>query len=455
MQNATFLGTDPIGKLLRRLAIPTITAQVINMLYNVVDRIYIGNMPDIGALALTGIGLCTPILMIVSAFAALVGSGGAPRASIAMGTGDEKQAGKILGNCFTLQIVIALVLSVILLCSHRTLLMLFGASENTIEYAVDYLKIYSLGTIFVQLTLGMNAFITAQGFSQVSMKTVIIGAILNIILDPIFIFVLDMGVSGAAIATVISQGVSCLWVLWFLFGKKAIVRLQKKYMGINPKVLGNCIALGLSPFIMQASESILSICFNTSLLRYGGDVAVGAMTIISSVMQLGFLPLQGLAQGAQPITSYNYGAGNAKRVKETFTLLLKWSVGLTVFLWILLMLVPHMFARLFTGDAELITFTIPAMRIYFGAFLVFGVQMSCQMTFVAIGYAKISIIVAIMRKFVLLIPLIYILPMFTEQKTMAVYFAEPVADFLSAVFTAVMFCIQFKQAMKNLELKNS
>ena len=328
-EDKDFLAKEPIGKLLLRLAIPTVAAQMINMLYNIVDRIYIGHIPDSGALALTGVGVCMPLIMIISAFAALVGNGGAPRASIMMGKGEQERAEKILGNCFALQILISIILTIVMYFGNRTFLMAFGASENTIEYAVSYMSIYALGTIFVQLTLGMNTFITAQGFAKVGMYSVLIGAVVNIVLDPIFIFACHMGVQGAALATVISQACSCIWVLSFLFGHKTILRIRKENLKLQGAVILPCVALGTSLFIMQASESVISVCFNSSLLKYGGDVAVGAMTILTSVMQFAMLPLQGLGQGAQPIMSYNYGARNAERVKSAFFLLLKASLGTT------------------------------------------------------------------------------------------------------------------------------
>lgn len=447
----SFLGTEPVGRLLMRLAVPTVIAQLVNMLYNIVDRIYIGHMPGDGSLALTGVGVCMPIIMIVTAFAALIASGGAPRASIALGRGDRDTAERLLGNCFTLQIFISLTLTVILRLFGRSFLLAFGASENTIEYAVNYLNIYALGTLFVELTLGMNAFITAQGFATTGMLTVLIGAVCNIALDPLFIFGLKMGVRGAALATVISQGVSCLWVVSFLRGKKTSLRLKKENLKINWKLILPCLALGLSTFIMQSTESIISVCFNSSLLKYGGDIAVGAMTILTSVMQFAMLPLQGLAQGAQPISSYNFGAKNASRVKETFFALLKSSLTYSVLLWAGIMLFPKAFAGIFTPDTELLAFTAKALRIYCGALFIFGIQIACQMTFVSIGNAPCSIIVAILRKFVLLIPLIFILPHILPDPTMAVYTAEPVADTLAVLFTMIMFGTQFKKALKKLE----
>lgn len=443
-----FLGTEPVGKLLLKLALPTVTAQLINMLYNIVDRIYIGHIPDVGALALTGVGVCMPLIMIVTAFAAFAGYGGAPKASIFMGRGDYDSAEKTLGNCFLLQILISVLLTGALLLWNRDFLLAFGASENTIAYGVDYMNIYALGTLFVQLTLGMNAFITAQGFAKTGMLSVLIGAVANIILDPIFIFGFGMGVKGAALATILSQAASCVWVLLFLFGKKTTLKLKRNYFWLQPKVVLPCLALGLSVFIMQASESVISICFNSSLLRYGGDIAVGAMTILTSVMQFAMLPLQGLGQGAQPIISYNYGAKNPGRVKAAFKLLLKSSLCYAVLLWLLVMLFPQVFAALFTEDAALIAFTRPALRIYMACMLLFGIQMACQMTFTSLGNAKASILVAVVRKFVLLIPLIYLLPLlFRSNQTMAVYLAEPVADFLAVSFTAVLFTFQFKKSL--------
>ena len=446
-----FLGTEPIGKLLAKLAVPTVAAQIINMLYNIVDRIYIGHIPKEGALALTGVGVCMPLIMIVTAFAAFVAYGGAPRATIFMGKGDDKTAEKILGNCFIVQIIISVLLTVALLLWNRDFLLAFGASENTIDYGVAYMNIYALGTIFVQLTLGMNAFITAQGFAKTGMLSVLIGAVINIVLDPVFIFGFHMGVRGAALATIMSQAVSCVWVLVFLFGKKTHLKIKKDNMKLEKAIVLPCLALGLSNFVMQASESVISVCFNSSLLRYGGDIAVGAMTILTSVMQFAMLPMQGLGQGAQPIISYNYGAGNVKRVKGAFKLLLKCSLIYSCLLWLFVMIFPQGFASMFTSDADLLSYTQMALRIYMGSMLLFGIQMACQMTFIAIGNAKASILVAVMRKFILLIPLIYIMPhIFTADKARAVYMAEPVADFFAVCFTAVLFYFQFRKALRKM-----
>ena len=450
-KNNQYLGTEPLGKLLFKLAVPSVVAQIINMLYNIVDRIYIGHMPEGGSLALTGLGVCMPIIMVVSAFAALVSMGGAPRASIAMGRGDNSAAERILGNCFILQIIISAILTPALLIWDRDLLLAFGASPDTIGFAAGYMDIYALGTIFVQLTLGMNAFITAQGFSKTGMYTVLIGAVSNIILDPVFIFGLDMGVRGAALATVISQCISCLWVLLFLRGEKTILRLKKENMRLEAGVILPCLALGLAAFIMQSSESIISVSFNTSLLKYGGDIAVGAMTILSSINMFAMLPLQGLGQGAQPIVSYNYGAKDAGRVRGAFKLLLRSSLIYAGALWLIIMLFPQAFTGLFTPNAELAAFTQAAMRRYFAVMFMFGIQVACQMTFTAIGSARSSIAVAVVRKFVLLLPLIYLMPaLFPADKAMAVYLAEPAADFIAVTFTAILFSVQFKKAIEKL-----
>ena len=446
-----FLGTEPVGKLLLKLAIPTVTAQLINMLYNIVDRVFIGHMPGDGDLALTGIGICFPLIMLISAFAVLVSGGGAPRASIAMGRGDSEEAERILGSCLTLQICISALLTAALLLWNRDFLLAFGGSENTIEYAVSYMNVYAVGTLFVQLTISMNFYITAQGFAKTSMLTVLIGAVCNIILDPILIFGLNMGVRGAAVATVVSQGISCAWVMAFLCGPKTILRVKPNNLRMRKAILFPCLALGLSPFVMQASESVIFVCFNASLLQYGGDLAVGGLTILTSVMQFALLPIQGVAQGAQPITSYNYGAQNPERVKAVVFLLIKVCLTYSLILWGLIMVFPRAFAGMFTPDPTLLDFTAKALRIYCGGLGIFGLQLACQMTFVAIGYAKSSILVAIVRKFILLLPLIYLMPCLLADKTMAVYTAEPVADLIAVTFTAILFGVQFRKTIRKLE----
>ncbi len=449
--NKEMLGTAPIGKLLLRLAIPTVVAQLINMLYNIVDRIYIGHMPEVGDLALTGVGVCMPIILIVSAFAALVGSGGAPRASIFMGKRDMESAERTLGACFGLQVIVSILLTVILLIWNRDLLLAFGASGNTVEYATAYMSIYAIGTIFVQLTLGMNAFISAQGFTKIAMISVLVGAVANITLDPLFIYTFGLGVRGAALATILSQALSCAWVVYFLCSKRTLLRLRVKNLIPSPKIVLPCIALGSATFIMQASESVISVCFNSSLLNYGGDLAVGAMAILTSIMQFAMLPPQGIAQGAQPILSYNYGAKNADRVKKTYKTLLVACVIYSVTLWLAVMLLPRVFVSIFTPDEALINFAARALRIYFGGMVLFGIQIACQMTFVSLGNAPSSILVAVVRKFVLLLPLIYIVPRLVSDPTLGVYMAEPIADVTAVTFTAILFVFQFKKALKKIE----
>lgn len=443
----TELGTKSIGKLLFSMALPAITAQIINVLYNMVDRMYIGHIPEIGAKALTGVGVTMPLIMVISAFAALVSMGGAPKASIMMGKGDKDTAEKILGSCTTALVIIALILTAVVLIFGEKMLMLFGASENTIGYALDYMNIYAIGTIFVQLALGLNAFITAQGFAKMSMATVTIGAVANIILDPILMFGFGMGVKGAALATIISQAISAVWVIKFLTSKKTLLKIKKENLKIDFKILLPCIALGISPFIMQSTESIIAIIFNSSLQKYGGDLAVGAMTILISVMQFSMLPLMGLTQGSQPIISYNYGAGDFTRVKKTFMLLIKAALAYSISLWLAVMLFPGIFAGIFTGNGKLISYTIPAMRTYMAVSLLFAIQISCQQTFIALGNAKTSIFLALLRKMFLLVPLIYILPAFMVDKASAVFLAEPIADFIAVTVTGIMFGVQFKKLM--------
>ncbi|MEG0639338.1 MAG: MATE family efflux transporter [Clostridia bacterium] len=450
--NENELGTKPIGKLLFGLAVPAITAQIVNVLYNMVDRMYIGHIPNIGAFALTGVGVTFPIIMLVSAFATLASMGGAPRASIMMGRGDHQEAERILGNCTSALAGMAVLLTAAIFLFGKQLLMMFGASEATIGYAWEYLSIYAVGTISVQMALGLNAFITAQGFSKISMLTVLLGAICNIVLDPIFIFGFGMGVRGAAWATVISQTVSAVWVLRFLSGKKTGLKIKMENLRIKPKVYLPCMALGLSPFIMQSTESILTVCFNSSLLRFGGDMAVGAMTILSSVMQFSMLPLQGLTQGAQPIVGYNYGADNRERVKKCFKLLVISCLTYSGFLWALVMLFPQIFAAMFTNDAALTAITVHSLRIYMAVSGIFGIQIACQQTFIAVGNAKTSVFLALLRKVFLLIPLIFILPSFLPNKVDAVFLAEPIADAIAVTVTAIMFWRYFSRYLKGQKL---
>ena len=448
------LGQGNVKKLLFSLSVPTITSQIVNMLYNLVDRVFIGHMQPaetVGKLALTGVGVCLPIIMVIAAFASLMAIGGAPRASIAEGAGERGKSERIMGNCLTMLLITSLVLTIVFELFAEKLLLLFGASENTVGYALDYMRIYALGTVFVQLTLGMNAYITAQGFATVSMKTVLIGALLNIALDPLFIFVFGLGVRGAALATVLSQAVSALWVMAFLTGKKTHWHLKRENLRVSAKVVLPCIALGLSPFVMQSTESLIAICFNASLLRYGGDVAVCAMTVMTSVMQFSSMPLHGLTQGAQPIVSYNFGAKNAQRVRDAYFCLLRACFTYSMAIWLLVEFFPRAFILIFNNDPALVEYAAWAVRIYMGCSGIFGIQIACQQTFVALGNAKTSLFLAVWRKIILLVPLIYILPCFFADKAFAVFLAEPVADFGAVVMTSVMFYRQFRRSMRELE----
>ena len=442
------LGKDSLGPLLLKLALPAILAQIINVLYNMVDRMYIGHIPKVGPSALTGVGVTMPVIMAISAFAALVSMGGAPRASIMLGRGEHPKAEKILGNCTVMLVIMAIILTAVFLIWGEPILMVFGASEATIGYALDYMRIYALGTIFVQLALGLNAFINAQGYAKIGMITVAIGALCNIVLDPIFIFSMSMGVKGAALATIISQAISSIFVVYFLTSKCSGLRIKLDNLKLDFQVILPCLALGLSPFIMQFTESVISVCFNTSLLKYGGDIAVGSMTILTSVMQFSMLPLQGLTQGAQPIISFNYGAENIDRVKRAFKLLLKISLSYSMLLWAVAMFIPDTFIYIFTSHGELATYTRWAIRIYMAASGIFGIQIACQQTFIAIGNAKTSVFLAVLRKVLVLIPLIFILPMFIENQAFAVFLAEPIADTIAVSVTATLFYQTYKRLGK-------
>ena len=442
------MGSGSIPKLLAQLAIPAVIAQVVNLLYNIVDRIYIGHIPEIGASALTGVGLFTPILMLINAFAMLAGAGGAPRAAIAMGEKNNFKAEKIIGNCFSLLMIFTVVLTIVFYVFAPDLLRLFGASDVTIPYAVEYSRIYILGSVFVLIVMGMNPFITTQGFSKISMLTTVIGAVINIILDPIFIFGFDMGVKGAALATVLSQAVGAVWILRFLTGKKTILRLRKSNLKLERNIILPCLALGISSFVMLSTESILSVSFTSSLSRYGGDIAVGAMTIITSVSQLVLMPLQGICQGGQPIISYNFGAKNHERVKRAFSTQFKACIVFSVICWGIIMLIPQVFAGLFASDTALVEYTAWAIRIYMAGIFALGAQICCQQSFMALGQAKISLLLACLRKIVLLIPLIFTLPMFVENKVFAVFLAEPVSDIIAAAVTTVAFLSKFNKILE-------
>ncbi len=443
------LGTAPIGKLLFTLAVPAITAQVVNMLYNIVDRIYIGHIPEIGTAALTGVGITFPIITLISAFSSLIAMGGAPRASIAMGAHHPERAEQIMGNCLTALLGLSVVLTALFLLFLEPILWAFGASSNTIGYAMEYMGVYVWGTVFVQISLGMNMFITSQGFAKTSMFTVVIGAALNIALDPVFIFVFDLGVRGAAIATVLSQAVSAVWVMLFLTGRRTTLKVRARCMVLRWKVLLPVLALGVSPFIMQSTESLLSVVLNTSLLKYGGDVAVGAYTVIASIMQVINLPLQGLTQGAQPITSFNYGAGNMDRVRKSVRLLLTCCLTYSCLFWLCIMLIPQVFIGIFSSDPELMDTAVWAARIFLFGCFAFGAQTGFQQSFLALGQAKVSLLLALLRKIVLLIPLIYLLPLFFPDKLFGVFVAEPIADILAASTTTLSFLVFAKKKLKD------
>lgn len=442
------MGTGSVKKLMVQMAVPAVVGQVINLLYNVVDRIYIGHIPEIGGAALTGVGLFTPILMLITAFAMLAGAGGAPRAAIAMGKGETDTAEKIVANCFTVLLILSVVLTVVFYETLPQLVRLFGGSDATLPYAVQYGQIYVLGSVFVLIVMGMNPFITTQGFAKTSMLTTVIGAVINIVLDPIFIFALDMGVAGAALATVLSQAVSAVWILRFLTGQKTILRLKARNMPLEGKIILPCLALGISSFVMVSTESILSISFTSSLSRYGGDVAVGAMTVMTSLNQLITMPLQGICQGGQPLISYNYGAKKFDRVKEAFFCQFFVCVGYTTAFWLLVLFLPRVFAGIFTNNAELVDYTAWAIRIFLAGAFSIGFQISCQQAFMALGQAKISLIMACLRKLILLIPLIFILPNFFADKAFAVFLAEPVSDILAATVTTITFFTFFRKLLK-------
>lgn len=446
-QSKQDMGSGSVKKLMLQLMIPAVVAQVVNLLYNIVDRIYIGHIEGIGAAALTGVGLFTPILMLINAFAMLIGAGGAPRTAIAMGQGDKQQAEKIVSNSFTMLMLFAVVLTIGFYAGAPALLRLFGASETTLPYALDYSRIYILGTVFVLIVMGMNPFITTQGFAKISMLTTVIGAVINIILDPILIFVFGMGVRGAAIATVLSQAVGAVWILRFLTGDKTILHLRRDFLKPEKEVILPVMSLGISTFVMLATESLLSISFSSSLARYGGDLAVGAMTVITSASQLCTMPMNGICQGGQPVMSFNFGAGKKDRVKEAFRFQFSICAGYSCLFWLVMMLVPGMVAGIFTSDASLVEYTTWAMRIYMAGIFSIGFQISCQQSFMALGQAKVSLLLACLRKIILLIPLIFILPLFVQNKVFGVFLAEPISDIIAATVTTLIFFKRFNKIL--------
>ena len=440
------LGTAPLGKLIFQLALPGIMAQLINVLYNMVDRMYIGHMPETGATALTGLGVCLPIIVLISAFSAFAGMGGAPLAAIQLGKGDKNRAEKILGNATTMLITCSVVLTIVFGFFKEPILYAFGASPETIGFALDYINIYLVGTISVQLALGLNTYISCQGNAKIAMFSVLIGAVLNIVLDPIFIFGLDMGVKGAALATIISQTVSAIWVVRFLLSKKSVIRIKWENMKPDWKIIGMVCALGISPFVMQSTEALVTIVLNSGLQEYGGDLYVGSLTILQSVMQLTVVPVNGMTQGVQPVISYNYGAGNFDRVKKTFKIVLIADLAVTVIACLLTQFIPGVFASMFTDEAPLIALVEEVMPIFFAGIWIFGVQMACQSTFMGMGQAKVSLFLALLRKVILLIPLAMILPKFFDVR--GIYYAEPVADIVAAVTTGVVFLLMSRKLLK-------
>ena len=439
------LGTAPIGRLILSMAIPAVIAQVVNVLYNIVDRIYIGHIPEVGATALTGLGICFPILMLISAFSAFIGMGGAPLAAIELGKGNREGAEKILGNGVTVLIFLSIILTILFGIFKLPLLYAFGGSDATVVYAQQYLNIYLCGTIFVQIAMGLNMFITSQGQAKIGMLSVLIGAVINIILDPILIFVCGMGVRGAALATIISQGCSAAWVLRFLLSKKSGIRIRIKNMRPDAKIIGMIAALGVSPFVMQSTESLVNITLNSGLQTYGGDLYVGSMTILTSVMQLIATPIQGISQGTQPIISYNFGAGNRERVKKTFRISLAVTLTVTTLCCLMTVLFPTVFARLFTSEQELIQIVGKVLPIYMAGIWIFGIQMACQSAFMGMGQAKISLFLALLRKVILLIPLAIILPKFFG--VIGIYYSEPIADITAALTAGTLFFINFEKIL--------
>ncbi|MGN0256451.1 MAG: MATE family efflux transporter [Chordicoccus sp.] len=444
-ESIDLLATAPVPRAFFNLAVPAVAAQLINVLYNLVDKMFIGHIPGEGRQALAGVGVTTPVILAISAFASLVSMGGAPKASILLGKDEKEQAEKVLGSCTWMLLLLSVLLTGVMLAFGRPILLVFGASDDTIPYASAYMNIYCLGTVFTQLTLGLNAFITAQGRTWISMRNVAVGAVTNIVLDAAFINGLGMGVRGAAIATVISQGVSACFVIQYLCTEKSTLHLRLQNIRFDGRLLLPCILLGTSPALMQLTENMVTISFNTALQTWGGDIAVAAMSILSSVMQFVMLLLPGLVQGAQPLLSYNLGAGNIPRVKKTFRLLLFCCVSGSVLIWILCMTAPGFVASIFTSDRTLIRYTAKSMRVYFAVMLIYGVQVACQYSFVALDQAPKAIFLTVWRKIILLIPLIFLLPHIWPEPVTGVFLAEPIADTIAVCTTAPMFYFYYRK----------
>ena len=441
------LGTERILPLIFKMALPTVAAQLVNLLYSVVDRVYIGHIPGIGTDALAGVGVTTSLIILISSFSAIVGGGGAPLATIALGQGERERAGKILGNGFTLLVAFTLLTTLLSYAFMEPVLLFTGASENTLPYAVDYLSIYLTGTLFVQISIGLNNFINAQGRPSIAMCSVLIGAGINILLDPLFIFGLDMGVKGAALATVISQLCSAAWVLRFLFSRQASLPLERRYMKLERKIVLSILALGASPFIMSSTESLVGFVLNSSLKSFG-DIYISALTIMQSAMQFAGVPLVGFAQGFVPIVSYNYGHGNKERVKECFRIALVTMFSFNFVLILCMLLFPSVIASAFTNDARLIDTVCRTMPLFLAGMTIFGLQRACQNMFVALGQAGISIFIALLRKIILLIPLALILPRF--MGVTGVFAAEAISDATAAICCTAIFFWQFPKILKPL-----
>lgn len=451
-QESQKLGKEPLRKLFFTMAIPSVLAQLINVLYNIVDRIYIGHIKEIGSLALTGVGVTFPIIMVVSAFSAFAGQGGAPLASILLGAKDQEKAEKVLGNSTALLLIFSLSLTLIFQILKTPLLYAFGASDNVIGFAQDYIGLYLYGTIFVMLSLGLNTFISGQGNAKVAMFSVLIGAVTNIILDPIFIFILNMGVKGAALATIISQAFSAIWVVNFLISKRSSIKIKRENLKPDMKFIKKIGSLGCSPFIMQSTESLVLLTLNSGLQKYGGDLYVGSMSILTSVLQLIFVPVSGIAQGVQPIISYNFGAGNRERVVKTFKGLLIVCLMATMFMGGIAVLFPNFYVKMFTESEELVKLTSKMMPIFTLGMCIFGIQQAIQVTFLALGQAKFSIFIALLRKVILLVPLAIILPRFVGVK--GIYYAEPMADITSVIVASITFALNFKNILRQCKKRN-
>ena len=423
-----------------RMAIPMTIAQIVNVLYNIVDRMYIGRLPDEGMVALTGLGLTFPVISIVTAFANLCGSGGAPLCSIARGEGNLDEAENIMGNAFTLLLMIGVALTGVVLAVKRPVLYLFGASDVTFPYADAYLTVYTLGSIFVMIGLGMNAFINSQGFGNFGMATVCIGAAANIVLDPIFIYLFDMGVQGAALATIISQFLSAVWVLKFLVGRRAILKLRLRYMRLRWRIVRRIVALGLSNFTMACTNSAVQVMCNSTLQFYGGDLYVGVMTVINSIREVVFMPISGTTQGSLPVMGYNYGARDYARVRQCIKFITKLCVVYATFVCVFLQIFPELMIRIFNDDPELIQAGARCVRIYSCCFFMMSLQMAGQNTFLALGRSKQAIFFSLLRKAIIVVPLVYILPRIGGLGVTGVFLSEPISDVIggSACFITMM-----------------